>query len=641
VNRDILLTGTPVVEQAMRRLRAGRLEAQFGADGLRWVLWNGVEVLRAVQFLVRMPGWGTAAPVIMDLQFDEDATRFNITCRAHYGPAGAGLMVDIVYCGSANGRLTATADICPEVTFDTNRTGFVILHPLTGFAGTEVLVDHASVPQSRVRVPLRISPGQPILDIRAITHQPVPGLTVETRFDGDVFEMEDQRNWSDASFKTYSRPLDLPYPYQLLPGVALAQSVTVTIADAGANGPAVSMLPPLAIDGQFMPDYALPLDRLSDATEALLWSDALLLIAPQWILLRWDPAQAGAAELARLARLLALTKGRLDLMIILASTDDVGAKAEIAAIAQRLGTAAVKADRVSAFAKIDAQSFQPGQSRPPHPGEAAIAASLARHFATAMRLGGTPAFFTEFNRKRPDPSLWDGLRFATTPVVHAADDASVMETLQALPDILGSAAVLAAGRALAVGPTGIGARLNPYGPTPNVNDPAERIGMAARDPRQRGLFAAAWTVGYLAQIAPFAPGQFAFGAPTGPFGLVSTRQSDPRAFWDDMPDGALYPLYHVARWIAAAAGAEVVSAGIERGVAQIVWRRGHQRQALLANLTPDVCPMPNPGFKAAIWLLDAASLQALAQTPKPQATAWPQTLDAYAIAFLDEEGVDT
>ena len=31
---------------------------------------------------------------------------------------------------------------------------------------------------------------------------------------GDVFEMEDQRNWSDASFKTYSRPLALPFPYR-------------------------------------------------------------------------------------------------------------------------------------------------------------------------------------------------------------------------------------------------------------------------------------------------------------------------------------------------------------------------------------------------------------------------------------------
>jgi hypothetical protein len=106
-----------------------------------------------------------------------------------------------------------------------------------------------------------------------------------------------------------------------------------------------------------------------------------------------------------------------------------------------------------------------------------------------------------------------------------------------------------------------------------------------------------------------------------------------------MPEGALYPLYHVARWIAAAAGAEVVSAGIEGGVARVVWRRGGQRQALVANLTSDACPMPKLGFDAAVWCLDAASFQTFAQRPEPQATAWPDALDAYAVAFLDEKGV--
>jgi hypothetical protein len=30
--------------------------------------------------------------------------------------------------------------------------------------------------------------------------------------EGDAWEMEDHRNWLDASFKTYVRPLALPYP---------------------------------------------------------------------------------------------------------------------------------------------------------------------------------------------------------------------------------------------------------------------------------------------------------------------------------------------------------------------------------------------------------------------------------------------
>ena len=36
--------------------------------------------------------------------------------------------------------------------------------------------------------------------------------------EGDTFEMEDQRNWTDASYKTYVRPLALPWPYTLRAG---------------------------------------------------------------------------------------------------------------------------------------------------------------------------------------------------------------------------------------------------------------------------------------------------------------------------------------------------------------------------------------------------------------------------------------
>ncbi len=630
MNRDVLLTGTPVTAPAPRILSAGLLQAQFGADGLRWVRWNGVEVLRAVQFLLRTPGWGTLAPLISGLEVREDAMGFAVSYRAQYGVAGAGVVVEIGYAG-AGGTLTAQADIRAEVPFDTNRAGFVILHPLAGFGGTEVVVDHASGPVRRLTIPMPISPGQPVFDIRAITHQPVAGLTVETRFAGDVFEMEDQRNWSDASFKTYSRPIGLPHPYRLMPDAPVTQSVTVTITDTGEQGAAVAVHAP-KISGQCLPDYALPLDRLTDAAEALASPKALLALAPQWILLRL----VRVGDLGPLARLMDLTKARLEVMVMLTAADDAAAEDEIASVAEGFRAAGLVVSRVSAFAKVDEQSFQPGQARPPHPAEPAIAASLARHFDGAERIGGTPAYFTEFNRKRPDPALWQGLRFATTPVVHAADDASVMETLEALPHIMGSASALAAGLGLSIGPVGIGARINPYGPEPSANDPQARVGMAARDPRQRGLFAAAWTVGYLARVVPFGVGQFAFGAAVGPFGLLSTRQDYPRDLWDDLAEAALYPLYHVARWIAAGAGGQVLLAETVDGSARIVWRKNGYRQALVANLTAAGLPVPVMAMTAArACVLDAASLVDLAVGRAPLCPM-PVELDAYAVAFLDE-----
>ncbi len=643
MSRAVLLTGTPLAESPARPLRAGGLEATFDAGALRWIRWNGIEVLRALMFLVRTPGWGTPAPDITGLEIREEATGFSVSYEAHYGAPGQGLRVAIRLTGEASGRLKAQAGISAEAPFDTNRTGFVILHPLDGFAGTEATVDHASSPRRDLVIPARISPGQPVMDMRAITHRPVTGLTVETRFEGDIFEMEDHRNWSDASFKTYSRPIGLPYPYKLEPGAPVTQAVTVTLDDRGAEGPAASAITVPKVAGQRLPDYALPLDRLADAGAALAWPDALRPLAPVWILLRHDATlEAPEADLSPLAELIALTGAKLEVQAILAGATDAEGEAELATLAARFKAAVISPTRIGAFAKIDEQSFQPGEARPPHPSEATIAASLQRHFPEAERIGGSPAFFTEFNRKRPDPALWQGLSFATTPVVHAADDASVMETLQSLPHILSSASALADGLPLLVGPTGIGARINPYGPGPSVNDPEAREGMAAHDPRQRGLFAAAWTVGYLTRIAPFAPVRFAFGAPTGAFGLISTRQDYARSFWDYLPEGTLYPLYHVARIVAAAAGGTLLEAETRNGIARLIWRKGGRRRALFANLGPTPQALPVTGFDRPLaLLLDAENLAGLASGPsvsEPRAQDVPEALDAYAVLYLEEQG---
>ena len=48
--------------------------------------------------------------------------------------------------------------------------------------------------------------------------------------EGDAFEMEDQRNWTDASYKTYVRPLALPWGYTLAKGSRHEQSVRLSFS---------------------------------------------------------------------------------------------------------------------------------------------------------------------------------------------------------------------------------------------------------------------------------------------------------------------------------------------------------------------------------------------------------------------------
>ena len=57
-------------------------------------------------------------------------------------------------------------------------------------------------------------------------------------FEGaDLFEMEDQRQWLDGSYKTYFRKLSqTPLPYPLTPGEAVTQSVSMTVSSPTAHG---------------------------------------------------------------------------------------------------------------------------------------------------------------------------------------------------------------------------------------------------------------------------------------------------------------------------------------------------------------------------------------------------------------------
>ena len=53
-------------------------------------------------------------------------------------------------------------------------------------------------------------------------------------FEGDTFETEDQRNWTDASFKTYGGALSTPLPLALAAGHTVRQKVTFVLPAAGA-----------------------------------------------------------------------------------------------------------------------------------------------------------------------------------------------------------------------------------------------------------------------------------------------------------------------------------------------------------------------------------------------------------------------
>jgi D-apionolactonase len=561
--------GTDELPPQSRVLRAGRLSVEFERGNLRYLRFGTVEVLRTVAFLIRDTSWSTYAPVIADLVIAEQESAFQVRYRAHCeGPEGA-LDYEASIAGDER-RLTYSVVGRAEHDFPTNRVGFVVLHPREA-AGSEIRVEHTDGSREMVTLPRTISPDQPVFDIRALESEPTPGLSMAVRMEGETFEMEDQRNWSDASFKTYARPLVLPRPFVILAGEPLRQTVRVALEGTAPRREApagrVEVPRPGATKGR-MPGIGLALD-VADTPEGKFARARLQALGIRHVTARWDTrAQASEAWLQRLAEIVAGSGPALTLEIVIPGIDAAG---ELGSARAKLKAAELSPGAVIASPARDLQS-RPSNTSPQGEASASeIAVAARKTFPAAAIGGGMLTYFTELNRNRPDPATIDFITHATSAIVHDADDRSVMETLTTLPDIIRSTRVFAGRLPYRIGASGIGMRENPYGTAVTPNPDAKRLPMARRDPRQRALFGAAFTFGYIAIAAREAIDALTLAHLGGDLGV-----GEDEAHW--------WPLAHVLRAAARAASLDVVETIAPPGLAALVFQTTSGPDLWLANL---------------------------------------------------------
>lgn len=587
-SHDIVLFGTDEPDGKGRLLRAGPLSVEFQNGQLRYVRVGGAEAMRAVAFLVRDESWGTFDIEISNLQVDEGKDNFRVSYEGQCANGAIVYLADIH--GDPTG-LSFAAKLSVKRDFRTNRTGFVILHPLEGCVGCAVEVEHVDGRIEQARFPRKISAYQPFFEIRALKHEFAPGAFVTMRLEGDTFEMEDQRNWSDASFKTYVRPIGLPWPYKLAAGKELEQRVSLRIdgrmpaQSSSVNDDPVHVT--LGSGAGKMPQIGVEIP----AKDAEVSRDNLQLIkalGPRLIVgevLRH--LGHGRRELAAYGEIANACHAELSIEAALPCRDSPNKEA--AALADECAAAEANVRSLTLWAAADLKGVLPGSEWPVQPPLEAIRWAAFTAFPRARIGGGAHGFFTEFNRRRPLVHFLDYLSFTTTPIVHAADDRSVMETLETLPTIVESAVAIAGVKAWRVGPSSIGTRDNPYGTGPTPNPDGRRVCLAENDPRQRGLFGAAWTVGYLAMLAGSGAEAIVLGTAVGPRGAIYRHTTEPQPWFDSAAGTRLYPVFHVTKAAASASGnvALAAASSAPRRVAALGWRKGTAVTLLVANLTAD------------------------------------------------------
>ncbi|WP_205910376.1 hypothetical protein [Rhizobium sp. FKL33] len=602
---DFRLYGTHEPSAPMRRLTAGPLSVDLQDGNLRTIRYHGHEALRAIAFLVRDKDWGTCAAKISNLAIHESEPRFRITYRASYSaPDGARLVADIVIEGEAE-RIRFTADFTAQGDFETARAGFTVLHPIVGVSGEPVTVGHADGSVEQAHWPRAIDPWQPFEEIASITHRVAPGITAETCFAGDIFEMEDQRNWTDGSYKTYVRPLALPWPYRLESGARHSQSVEL-ILSAGAAAPALARsdtpsslaLSPKAVR---LPEIGVGLRP--DCAEAEARHLPLLeQIGARHLIAHYDPIAGHGSEALKHYANVARSSG-LKLTLECAVACKGHLDDEMAELAALVSEANLPIDTLFVSPSVDRQSTPPGSAWPDCPPLEDLYQAARKSFPGIRLGGGMLSYFTELNRKRIPGHLVDYVSHCTNPIVHAADDLSVMQTFEALADVVASARALYGDKPYRIGPSTIAMRQNPYGAATKDNPTLSRIPMANVDPRHNGLFGAAFALAYAATTLPAELEVLTLSTLAGPFGLIAGR-GEPCA------SESIRPLGRVIAELGRLAGrrAWAVTSDAPSDVLGLAAEGERGVVLLAANITPHDREVRLPGPAASLALLNAGTL---------------------------------
>ncbi|MHB1630446.1 MAG: hypothetical protein ACYCVB_19095, partial [Bacilli bacterium] len=207
-------TETPLPQR--RQIRAGAFDLLLEDGMLRYIRYGDTEVVRGIYAAVRDKDWGTVEPRFLNYDVVHDDHSFTVRFTAAHQEADVDFIWQGVIEGGADSTIRFSMNGEARSSFLKNRIGFCVLHPIQ-LAGKETAVKTEGGWREGA-FPVEISPHQPFPAFSGIRYPASGGARVEVLFEGDLFEMEDQRNWSDASYKTYCTPLHLQYPVRVSSG---------------------------------------------------------------------------------------------------------------------------------------------------------------------------------------------------------------------------------------------------------------------------------------------------------------------------------------------------------------------------------------------------------------------------------------
>ena len=584
-------------------LRAGPLSMVFDPDHamLRFIRVGQVEVLRGINAPVRNQYWGTLPTKVSNIRVRSEKGQFALTFDVSCVQRDIDFSWSGKVVGTQEGSLTFHFRGLAKSSFLKNRIGFCVLHPAAA-AGRPWEIETTDGSLAKGQFPQWISPHQPAKNLRAITHQIAPEVWAEVRCQGETFEMEDQRNWTDGSFKTYCTPLEKPYPVKIEKGTMIDQSVHVRLI-----GPAKKL--------------ALSQPEQGDAVVLTVAERGEQVRSLPPIGLQVSSQVSGLTPL-EIDRIKSLHLDHLRINIDASSDRAETRLAAATAQAKLLGLQLHVALRVGTEARTQLQRLVAivDRVKPPVAAWYVTEATPERYELARQLLGSETQLgvaedtnFTELNRNRPTSATLRLVSFGLNPQCHANDNLTMIETLEIQGEAVESARQFLGDRRLFVSP--ITLKVQKVNQTPLPGELPSNV-----DPRQAGLFVAGWTLGSIKYLAEAGADGLTYYETVGWKGVMSPGPDVriPRTF--PARPSRVYPVYHVLRSVSEFAGGQVrrVASSSTMEVVGLALGRQDRTRLLIANLSQQRQTVRVRGVKAGaatLFRLNRANVAAAAIDP--------------------------
>ncbi len=540
----------------MKILYAGPVCLLYENGFIRRIRYQGTEVVRMIYFALRDHNWNTLNHDIENELIENDGDRFRIAYDCSHIEEGTPVMDwKVTIAGEPDG--TIVFDITGKTLrdFRKNRAGFCLLHPLD-VAGVSCEIEHDDGSASTNVFPVDIAPEDPFRNIRSMTWKAGPD-SFSVLFEGDSFETEDQRNWGDASFKTFCTPLDKPFPVELKKGATVQQRITFKSVGPLEASAADDEVITLRLTGSrtTMPSFGIG----ASTQEEALSDDARLLIKTlrlgHYRIDLHPSSDRFSSEFSREYEN-AYSLG-IPLEVVLHLTDNFAEELEAFSIIcqqnkVRLKKVLLLRDGALITTEDIIEALGP----------------LREAFPRVQFGGGTNYNFTEINRNRFEAGKLDYIGFSMDPQEHASDDLTILENAGTLEYMVASARSIYGQRPVHLSPLTLRRRFNPY-----ATNPADVVIDEARktDVRQKEALGALWTFGALCSLAKANTAAVTLYQTVGNQGIIGT-------------DGKPYPVYETIRMFAPFQGrsVEIVESSDPLSVAAILL---NEKTLAVANMT--------------------------------------------------------